>query len=182
MKYANPHIIHTKLLPSFVPQNKPWFLSSIFKPAVDIDQIIEMIFIWVFVVVVIVGLKNIIQTCINSFYYVTNILYWFIWSVKHCPLLHRYPKFNCFGIYRSLSFLFQMSKFLVIIFSLFRVYLDSEGKCIPAGWVTLINLLKIIPILTAEDEKDFSGHHRSVSGRKKCGYATDQQLKLNESI
>ena len=40
--------------------------------------------------------------------------------------------------------------------SLFRLYLDSEGKCIPAGLVPLINLLKIIPISTAEDERGFS--------------------------
>jgi hypothetical protein len=34
--------------------------------------------------------------------------------------------------------------------------LDSEGKCIPADLVPLINLLKIIPISTAEDERGFS--------------------------
>jgi len=40
--------------------------------------------------------------------------------------------------------------------SLFRSYLDSEGKYIPAGLVPLINVLKIIPISTAEDERVFS--------------------------
>ena len=40
--------------------------------------------------------------------------------------------------------------------SLFRSYLDSEGKYIPAGLVPLINVLKIIPISTAEDERGFS--------------------------
>ena len=40
--------------------------------------------------------------------------------------------------------------------SLFRLYLDSEGKCIPAGLVPLLNVLKIIPISTVEDERGFS--------------------------
>jgi hypothetical protein len=42
----------------------------------------------------------------------------------------------------------------LVILSLFRLYLD--GKCIPAGLVPLINLLKIIPITTAENERGFS--------------------------
>ena len=40
--------------------------------------------------------------------------------------------------------------------SLFRSYLDCDGKIIPAGLVPLINLLKIIPISTSEDERGFS--------------------------
>ena len=39
--------------------------------------------------------------------------------------------------------------------SIFRSYFDSEGKYIPAGLVPLINVLKIIPISTAEDERGF---------------------------
>ena len=38
----------------------------------------------------------------------------------------------------------------------FRSYLDNEGNSIPAGMVPLINLLKIIPISTSEDERGFS--------------------------
>ena len=40
--------------------------------------------------------------------------------------------------------------------SLFRSYLDCDRKIIPAGLVPLINLLKIIPISTSEEERGFS--------------------------
>ena len=34
--------------------------------------------------------------------------------------------------------------------------MDNEGNSIPAGMVPLINVLKIIPISTSEDERGFS--------------------------
>ena len=39
---------------------------------------------------------------------------------------------------------------------LFRLYLDRDGQSVSADLVPLINLLKIIPISTSEDERGFS--------------------------
>ena len=59
--------------------------------------------------------------------------------------------------------------------SLFRSYLDSEGKYIPAGLVPSINVLKIIPISTAEDERVFFCNEHCFYRSEKFTYHREYQ-------